>query len=211
MAKAKKVSISQMDKVIKEERDPNVTFDWNGATVEVKRMVPFTRVLGLVRTITDSCFAVDSGEFLPEVRELATRAAIVEEYSNVRLPDNIDHKYEVLFCTDIYDQIVQHIDGTQYGQVLMAVDERLDIMVDANIEAMRRRLDKALVEFENMIDQTMTLFNGVNPDDIEKVSKSIADNGMIDEKKLMQAYLEEKENKAEAKEVIPVERVLETV
>ena len=148
MAKAKKVSISQMDKVLKEERVQNSPFDWNGSTVEVKRVIPFTSMLGLIRTITDSCFAIDTGEYLPEARELATRSAIVEEYSNVRLPENLDHKYEILFCTDIYEQIVQYIDKEQYGQVLVAVDERLDIMVDAGVSRLKVKTSDELKQGE---------------------------------------------------------------
>lgn len=190
--KSKKVSINTMDKIVKENKVENATFEWNGATVEVKRTLSFTDLLKLVQVICASCFTNDTGEYLPEARELATRAGVMDAYTNVRLPDNIDHKYEILFGTDIYEKVVQYIDRMQFGTLLNCIDEKLDYLAEANIIMVRKQMSDAMQKFEQMIDQTTELFSGVNAEDLKKVSKAIAEHGVPDEKKIMEAYLETK-------------------
>ena len=197
ITKTKKVSISMMDKVVKEGRQADASFEWNGGTVEVKRTLSFTDMLAVIQTITASCFASDTGEYLPAARELATRSGLIERYSNIKLPDNIDHKYEILFGTDLYETVLQYVDRMQYGVILNSIDEKLDYMVEANIVMMRKQLGDIMARIEQMIDQTTAVFSGVNAADLEKVSKAIGEHGMVDEKKLMEAYLETKQGNSE--------------
>ena len=121
--KMKKISISQMDKVMKSLGNTEATFEWNGVTVVVKTLLSFQEMMEFAGRVKANCFV--DGEYLPEVRDFAIRDCIVDMYSNIRLPDNIEHKYEILYRTDICQEIVKYVNSDQYEQLLVAIDDKI--------------------------------------------------------------------------------------
>lgn len=190
MAKMKNVSISQVEKVMKDMRVGDVTFDWRGVEITVKTQISFTDLMALVQSVSRSCFAADNGEYIPQVKELALRAGVVESYSNVRLPDNLDRKYEILMATDLYESVLEHINPKQAEQLLASVDEKVSAMADANIAQMQHRIDEQVKAMNDLFTQMQEIFSGVSADDLQTLTKALAQHGALDEEKMMNAYLD---------------------
>lgn len=113
MAKTeKKVSIAQFDKIAREHFDNNVTIQWCGTEVKVKRSLPLMEVLAFVDDVVESCFHDQYG-YMPEVRDFVIKSNILSRYANFSLPDNLEHRYQMVYFTDAVDTVCEAINTTQ--------------------------------------------------------------------------------------------------
>lgn len=93
MAKSeKRISISVMDKIIKEHFENTTTEQWYGIEVQIKKTLSFTEMMEFVNDVVLSCFQEDGG-FVPEVMDFAIRSNILSKYANFSLPDKLEHRY----------------------------------------------------------------------------------------------------------------------
>lgn len=197
--KMKKISISQMDKVMKSLGNTEATFEWNGVTVVVKTLLSFQEMMEFAGRVKANCFV--DGEYLPEVRDFAIRDCIVDMYSNIRLPDNIEHKYEILYRTDICQEIVKYINPDQYEQLLVAIDDKVTAASESNTEGLRLRIEEIAHELDNMVTEAGALFDGIDKSDIETIFEAVKSSGKIDGEKIARAYMDAANERREAESV----------
>ena len=197
--KMKKISISQMDKVMKSLGNTEATFEWNGVTVVVKTLLSFQEMMEFAGRVKANCFV--DGEYLPEVRDFAIRDCIVDMYSNIRLPDNIEHKYEILYRTDICQEIVKYVNSDQYEQLLVAIDDKITAASESNTEGLRLRIEEIAHELDNMVTEAGALFDGIDKSDIETIFEAVKSSGKIDEEKIARAYMDAAKEQRDAESV----------
>lgn len=197
--KMKKISISQMDKVMKSLGNTEATFEWNGVTVVVKTLLSFQEMMEFAGRVKANCFV--DGEYLPEVRDFAIRDCIVDMYSNIRLPDNIEHKYEILYRTDICQEIVKYVNSDQYEQLLVAIDDKITAASESNTEGLRIRIEEIAHELDNMVTEAGALFDGIDKSDIETIFEAVKSSGKIDEEKIARAYMDAAKEQRDAESV----------
>ena len=70
-----------------------------------------------------------------------------------------------------------------------AASDKVEKQVQANIEALNRRLEEALSAFEDMQKSIAEIFSGVQPDDLNKFVAAVNQNGGIDEEKILEAVI----------------------
>lgn len=197
--KMKKVSISQMDKIVKGLGNTEATFEWNGIEVVVKTLLSFQEMMEFAGRVKANCFV--DGEYLPEVRDFAIRDCIVDMYSNIRLPDNIEHKYEILYRTDICQEIVKYVNSDQYEQLLVAIDDKITAASESNTEGLRLRIEEIAHELDNMVTEAGALFDGIDKSDIETIFEAVKSSGKIDEEKIARAYMDAAKEQRDAESV----------
>lgn len=197
--KIKKVSISQMDKIVKELGNTEASFEWNGIEVVVKTLLSFQEMMEFADRVKANCFV--DGEYLPEVRDFAIRDCIVDMYSNIRLPDNIEHKYEILYRTDICQEIVKYVNSDQYEQLLVAIDDKITAASESNTEGLRLRIEEIAHELDNMVTEAGALFDGIDKSDIETIFEAVKSSGKIDEEKIARAYMDAAKEQRDAESV----------
>ena len=91
----KKVSISALDNIIGERFLNTVEEKWYDIEVKMRKNIPFTEMLAFVNDVVSSCFQ-QKGEYVPEALDFAIKSNIIIRYTNVSLPDNLEHRYEIL-------------------------------------------------------------------------------------------------------------------
>lgn len=182
--KVKNISINAMDKIAKENYRRTIIKDWNGHELVVKRLLPLNGVLEFARKVAASCFAQDTNEYLPEVRDFAIRSTVVEMYANINLPDNLEHQYELLYMTDIFDVVFAEIDKTQFNALVDAIDDKIAITAEANIQMLQSKIDDAAHSVSAIVEQVSSMFDGISNDDIKKLVDAVGQNG-IDEEKII--------------------------
>ena len=62
----------------------------------------------------------------------------------------------------------------------------------------QKRMEELVSAFEQIRQNTEEVFNGVKPDDFGKLMNVLAENGKLDEKKIVEALMEHKKNDAES-------------
>lgn len=190
--KVKKISINAMDKVAKENYQRLIEKDWNGSRLVIRRLLSLNEILEFTKRVTESCFAQDTNEYLPEVRDFAIRSNVVEMYANVKLPDNLEHQYELLYMTDIFDAVFAEIDKVQFEALVNAIDEKIATAAEANIQMLQVKIDDAAHSVAAIVEKVASLFEGLGNDDIRNFVDAVGKNG-IDEEKIVR-LLTEKEN-----------------
>lgn len=191
MAKGeKKVSINAVDNIIS-ERFVNTTSDvWYDVEVKIKRSLSFTDMLSFVNDVVHSCFQ-RNGVYVPEVLDFAIRSNLISRYTNVSMPDRLEHRYEILYNTDLVDFVCQHINMQQFQEMVNSINRKLSYMCNTNTVTVQNRLNDLISAFEAMQEKTEAMFSNVTPDDITRLVGAVGD-GALTEEKIVQAYMKHK-------------------
>lgn len=199
MAKAdKKVSIALFDKIVKEQFQNEATIEWYDAQLRVKYALPLTDMLAFVDDVVGSCFHDKLG-YMPEVKDFAIKTNILSRYANFSLPDNLEHRYQLVYMTDAVDAVCAAIDGTQLQEIVNSINSKIRFLCDSKATMIQERINDVLNTMEEMRDNTKSIFDGITQDDLKNLMGAITSNGM-DEQKLVQAYIEQAKSKDEQAE-----------
>ena len=191
MAKGeKKVSISAVDNIIGECFLNVVTEQWYDVEVKMRRSIPFTEVLAIVDDVVKSCFQ-RNGAYVPEVLDFAIKSNIISKYTNVSMPDNLEHRYAILYNSDLVDFVCQHINMQQLQEMVNSINRKLAYMCDTNTVSVQNRLNDLISAFETMQEKTEAMFGDVMPDDMTRLVGAIGD-GALTEEKIVEAYMKHK-------------------
>lgn len=188
MAKKKEsVSISQLDKILggaERERD----IEYCGIQIRVRTLLDFAEYIQLVDGVVESCFGEDN-DYRPEIREFAMRFGIVSSYTNVRLPKDTGHKYEVLYLTDLVDVVKSAIIPAQLKDIEDAVDREIEHRLRMSAASAEEKANIVVSKLNELLEGAQQLFSGLTQEDVESVLSAVG-NGKIDEERLMAAYLD---------------------
>lgn len=187
--KTKKISITAFDKIMKAVSEPVETVDWNGVEITIKKSLSFREVIEFVDSVTKSCFT-DTGTYLPEVKVFAIKCCVLEMYANFALPSNVEHKYDLVYNTDAFDVVIQHINMKQLNEIVDAISDKVDTIAQANIESINAQMNEIYLAFDNLHKQINDIFADINAEDVSKFIGAISDS-KLDEAKLIQAYAEQ--------------------
>lgn len=182
-----KISTEALEQVLEDTYTPVLTTEWNGLELIVRRTITLAETMEFVKFVTDICFADETNEYIPEVRDYAIKLFILEHYTNLELPKETENKYAIIYQTDIIPTVLNMLDGQQFNDIIRAIDTKLDYMAESNIEAITKHMNEAMTLIENFGKQFSELFGDVDQESMTKIIDSLA-NG-LDEGKIMEAYL----------------------
>lgn len=187
----KKISISMFEKIMKDTYISSKTVEWNGVEITIKPTLSFIEVLTFVDNVTKSCFSVEENTYLPEIKDFATKCCILEMYANFAMPSNIERKYDLVYCTDAVSTVMEHINIAQLKEIESAIKDKIDNITQSNIELINKQMNDLYAAFDNLQKQMSDIFSGIESGEITKLINAIS-NGGIDESKLVQAYIDQK-------------------
>lgn len=187
MAKTKKISINAFDKIVKENYTPTTTVEWHGQEIVVKRTLSFKEMMEFVDSVTKTCFTISTNTYMPEVKDFAVKSNILERYANFTLPNNLDHRYELIYSSDAIETVLNHISHQQFNEIMVSIDAKIKNLAQSNIEAMNKQMNELYAAFANLQTQMEGMFSGVNPDNFNALIGAFG--GGLNEDKLVDAYL----------------------
>lgn len=189
MAKSeKKVSVSLFDKIAKEHFNNVVTIRWHEADVTVKRSLSLTEALSFVDDVVNCCFHEKYG-YMPELRDFVIKANILARYANFHMPDDLEHRYRMVYCTDAVDTVCEAVNDTQLQELVDAIDEKIQFRCDTMNSELKKRMEQVVRAIEELSRQSDALFSGVTKEDMKTLVSAVA--GGLDEQKIVKAYLEQ--------------------
>lgn len=191
MAKERnRISINKLEKAVSKDYEPVIVARWRELDIEVSRALSFEQMLSFVKSVVDLCFDSEEG-YLPEVKDFAVKRAIIENYTNVALPQNVQKCYEVIYSSDIVQFIEQYIDEDQFFGMMNAVDEKIKYKVRNNIDKTNKMINDATAKLEDMERDIERVLAGVDGDSVGKMINAIA-SGTLDKDALAEAIVKEK-------------------
>lgn len=184
----KKISVASLDRIVKENYANTTTAEWHGAEVIIKRNLSFKDMLEFVNDVVMSCFQDKCG-FMPEVADFAIKSNILSRYANFSLPDNLEHRYEIIYYTDVADFVRLHINQEQLNEITASINKKISYLCNTNAINIQKQLTGLVSSFEDMQHKTADMFANLTPEDMEKVLSAFED-GKFSEEKLVEAYLQ---------------------
>ena len=192
--------VSNLLKTINGEYSNTVKKTWQGMAFEIKRVLSFAEMTEFIDSVMSLCFS-DSYLYLPEVRDFAINSCIIDYYTNIDIVDDVNIRYNTIYCTNLIEQIKKEINTNQLDNILDALDEKIDYRVSTNIDALLSQVDNIVQTLENFAQKAQDSFKDLTPDDIKGFVSSI-NSGALDEEKIVKAYFDSRENKASEQEEI---------
>lgn len=164
---------------------------------EIAEFVPFEVAKLIVQKVSEACFS-SNGEYQPEMKDFAMRLFTILGYTNVSIPtvdtqdlESLNDIYKILYLSDLYEIILGNINWPQFEEITRAIDEKINYLKSANIDGIKKEIDKAMSGISGISDSLEKVFDNISSDDIEKIASAI-ENNKIDESKLVAAYLDTK-------------------
>lgn len=191
--KINKISITALDNIMKTIDTGVKMVKWNGLDVEIKHTLPFREVLAFVDNVSTSCFSIGN-EYLPEVKVFAIKCCVLEMYANFTLPDNVEHKYDLIYNTDAFETVIEHINTKQFNEIVEAINEKVYNSADANVALANKQINDIYTSFEGLQKQINDVFNGLSSDEILGFISAVTNN-KLDEEKIVKAYMDNTNSK----------------
>lgn len=204
----KRITINAFEKVMKENYQPIVEVEWNGLTIEIKRTLSFAEMMGFISGVVAACYNTENGVYTPDVKNFAIKMMVMENYANFTMPSNPEKMYELIYCTDAFDAVMQYVNQVQFREICDSIDERLDYITSASIEAANKQIAEMFSSMDGIQEQLSSLFGKVSDEDIKSLVGVLV-NGKFDEEEIVKAVLNEKAQETEQPKVIalPTEQV----
>lgn len=188
-----KISIEEFKNAVAQDFAPEVEANWRGITLHIKRCLSLETMMTFVSDVVASCFAADTNEYLPEIKDFSTRCSILECYAGFELPKNLAEKYDLVYSSDIVSFVVQYVESGQFNSMLAAIDRKIEHQAQNNIEALNKQMNEVISGLSALERNLSGIFGGIDNDTISKVAGAIA-NGSFDENKLVEAFQKTKHN-----------------
>lgn len=190
MAKKKiqKISVNAMDEIMK-RFDTVETIEWNGLQVVIKKNLSLEEMMTFANSVVKSCFDQASGAYMPEVKDFAIRANVLDMYTNFTMPKDLSKQYDMVIWSGAVEMVLNYINYAQFNELVKAIDSKLQNTADANIQAFITKLDNVTTAFSDMQTEMEKMFSGVDTEDIGKLVGAIA-NGNNTEEGIVKSYLE---------------------
>lgn len=183
----KRISIAAFDKVAKEQAVNDAVFDWHGVEITVKYTLGLTDMMEFVHDAAESCFS-ESGAFVPEVMDFAIKSNILSRYARFTLPDNLEHRYALIYETDAVDVVCEHINERQLQEITASIKRRVNYVCESKVTLIQQKAEEMFMAFEKLRKQSENMFDNVSKEDIQKLLSAVA-NGGFDEEAVVKAYL----------------------
>lgn len=194
MAKVKKVSINNFEKIVKENFENVITKEWFGIPITITKTISFDEVATFVNEVVDNCF-LDDGRYIPEVMHALVNCGVVRYYTNINLPSNLVTAYDLVMQSGIIDFIMSEINHEQFSDIMIAIRDKVEYMCDSNTIEFNRAMEKMTSSLNDIQDITKDLFSKLTPEDLQKIVGMSADERSIEER-VVSEYMKQKEGLA---------------
>lgn len=185
-----KISYEVIKSVIGTENDVS-KFVWAGLEIEVKRFLTMEEMFDFTSTVFETCFRQADSSYLPEVKDFMIRSCILDAYTNIEIPDDLQTRYDMVYRYEIIPEVMKYVDQNQFNAVLMAIDSKINNRLNANVEKFEKKMAEADEMVGKAVEYISGIFDGIDNETIKQVALSIS-NMSIDPEVLAKSIIEAK-------------------
>ena len=197
--KESRISINKLESVLKENIVVVPMRGNEDVNIIIRRTLPLKDMMQFVENVVSSCVDAETASYTPEIKEFAIRSEILTTYANFNLPSNVEKQYELLYCTDVLCQVMEHINNKQLHEIELAIDARIDHEVKMIETVLAAKTNEMMLRIEAMVEQFEAAFGGINSDDFNGVVKKLSEMDSMTEESIAKAVLDVQRNEIEAK------------
>lgn len=149
------------------------TKHWNGINVEVHRTLNFTDAMKFVDMVVSLVYDEMTGSYTPELKDLGIRKSVIDLYTNVELPTDIEECHEVLYETNLFEFVLNLINGRQLNMIVASIEDKLNYITQTNIDVINRKMN----ELTSVFGDFMKNFEGVDVNQLQTALDSLQELG----------------------------------
>lgn len=183
------ISIEESKNVIDGFVENEVTVNWHGNKLVIKRTLTAMEMLQIVENVTRGSFNDDNASFTPELTDFVFLREVVEKYTNVDIPQDVEDLYALLYRTDIIDVIMDNINGRQFTKMYNAITTKIKYISETNVERIAAQMGDAVKQITDLVSNFASIMDGVTADDVTNLISAVSGIGSIDEAKLVDAVI----------------------
>lgn len=179
------------------EMDPygSVEIVWNGGTNKCRRFLTLPQEMAVVNEIVEGCLSVDDNSYRAEVYDLVLRAALVEAYTDIILPDAMDDKHILLYCSNAVSLVEEVSEANswsegQLNRIKVSSQKMLQDKLASGLEKAKRESEEIHDYLVKLGDSVTEMFGNIDVDGVADMLK-IMSSGGVDEKSLVEEYVKQ--------------------
>lgn len=176
-----------LDEILGGELIATNAVEWRGVEFIIKQTLSIGEMLEFVNDVVTGCFQ-ENGGFLPEVADFAIKLGILNKYTTLELPGELERCYEIVYCTDLVEFVSGYINEEQLGEITASINRKISYLCNTNVMNIRSQIMELLTSFETIQQKTTDMFQDLTPDDMKNVIGAL-ENSRLSEEKLVEAYL----------------------
>lgn len=193
-----KISISAVENTMKERFVPTTEIDWYGNNLVVKESLSLAEMFSFVDGVVNGCFNQETYDYMPEAKDFVLQASVVEYYSNVKLPENLDRKYAILYRTDLVQTILENVNRGQFDEMVHAINCKVKSIADTNTAKLAKMLTEIGENISTILGKYSETYSDVTKEDVNNIISALS-NGGFNEEKIVQLVLDK--NSSEQKTI----------
>ena len=145
--KGKKITFNMIAAMI-DQSEPVGTITYGDVVIDVKNRLNMKQSMQFVQDIVDICFNDEEAEYIPEVFDLSVRICTMMHYAGFDAPKDVAKAYAVLYETDLFNRVIELIDGEQYDRLIDGALEKVHFKRDL----LKATAAQKTIELINMMD-----------------------------------------------------------
>lgn len=192
MAKSsKRISVNQFESAATGE---NITTEilcgTDNVEIHIKRCLSLTEMLEFVQEVVSSCVDGETGEYTPEAYDFSIRVGVLTHYANFSMPTNLEKQYWLIYNTQAFNQVMEHIDDCQFNDIIRSIDRKIQFMLDVLSSSAVSKINEVVTKFGEIAQESENMFSEINPDEVKKVLQGIATLKNVDSESVARVVLE---------------------
>jgi hypothetical protein len=186
-----RISVNALERIAKSQSKDTTVMEWNGVEIHIKHFLPLKDVIGFCDDAASLCFT-DDGRYIPEILDFAVRVGVLSRYANFAMPDNIEARYWLVYNTDAYETVLEHVNSVQLNNMVASIEMRVEYECDSNISLFQSKMTKLLESFDAMQKSTKSLFEGFSQESLDAIvaAAETMQDGVVNEEKIVNAYMD---------------------
>lgn len=201
--KIKEVSVNKTDKYFTPSTPVTITLGAgeDAFDVTVKKRLSIEESISFVSALVYGM--IDDDTVTYSIQEYLIRANTLEYFTNIRLPQDIDKKYALVFDSDIVDRVMMEINMELYDDLLTQFDRQLEFevakMQNQFKSGTQNYIDRITAEAEQIIEMFQSfgkVFENITPEQVAEILPNLSKFG--NEKDLVKAFIDVKKDEENA-------------
>lgn len=154
----------------------------------LREHVDIESMMKIVNTVVKACF-IDDGEFRPELKDFVFRWQVIEEYTNIKLPEDTRDQYRFVYESGVFGTVMNAINNEQINAIVRSIDEKIRYTADSNINELENKLNELYNSAKVLVDRIEDSMSGVDSDTITKIASAFSGDGAINTEELAKALI----------------------
>ena len=175
---SKKITYKTIASKLDAYETTEITLDgelFEGMTLTVKDRLTLLEMSALIMDVVNTVIDMEKGEYNPEFTNLIKLMLQLKHYAGFPIGKNdLAYAYRVIYETNLYEQVMEHVDAWQVDQAMDMADERIQYMKEMIIATAGSKTMELLGKMEKLMQNVSSAADEVNGADVQTMMTSLA-------------------------------------